>query len=220
MPDGDSLNWKVRGKWSRTVLALVRSGTEVRLTADEAVKMFVKQCNEGKWKYLIVGIDAILARSLPLLAQEFGFSARSGVIQSIRDEVRSLVGSHTGECAKWMISATSRCVENLAESPRSIDRQGVRRELLASVVEGLLDNRVLQPVRQDLLKELGRDQSEQYFYEQGLRDATRRQAANLVSSFFNSADETPVRSPNRSVPLRATDYARLGESLTVLEGAL
>lgn len=218
MPDGDSLNWKVRGRGSRRVLALVRSGTDVRLIADEAVKMFVQQSNEGKWKYLIVGIDAILSRSLPLLAQESGFSARSGIIQSIRDEVRSLVGAHSGECAKWMISAATRCVENLAESPRSIDRQGVRRELLASVVEGLLDNRVLQPVRQDLLKEIWRDRSEQYFYEQGLRDATRPQAAKLVGSFFNSSEDSPVRSPNRSVPLRPTDYSRLSESLTVLGG--
>lgn len=220
MPDGDSLNWKVRGRGSRKVLALIRSGADVRLIADEALKMFVKQANDGKWKHLIVGIDTILFDSLPLLARASGFSDRSQIIQSIRDEVRSLVGAHWGECAKWMISATARCVENLAESSRSLDRQYVRRELVASVVEGLLDNRVLHPIRQDVQKELGRDQSEQNAYEKDIRDATRQQAFKLVSSLFSAFDEAPVRSPIRSVPLRVTDFARLGESLTVLEGAL
>ena len=50
MPDGDSLNWKVRGKGSRKVLSLVRSGADCGLVADEAIRMFVAQTNHGDWK--------------------------------------------------------------------------------------------------------------------------------------------------------------------------
>lgn len=50
MPDGDSLNWKVRGTGSRRVLALVRSGTDCKLVTDAAVQMFAKQANKGRWK--------------------------------------------------------------------------------------------------------------------------------------------------------------------------
>jgi len=219
VPDGDSLNWKVCGKWSRRVLALVRSGADVQLIADEAVRMFVKQSNDGNWKHLVLGIDAIFARWLPLLRQEQGFSSRSGIIHLIHEQVRSLVATHSGDCATWLIAAASRCVNNVSESPRILGQQEIRRELLSSLVEGLLDNRVLHPVRQDLMKELGRDRSEQYLYEQSLRDAMRAQAAKLASSVFTSSADTPVRTPNRSVPLRTTDYSRLGESMPVLGGA-
>lgn len=217
MPDGDSLNWKVRGKGSRSVLALVRSGVDIRLTADEAIKMFVKQSNDGNWKILMIRIEAILLRLLPTVAKESGFSTESRIIKLIENEVASIVGVSSRGCAKWMVSAVLRCVENIASTNLKFDRREVRRELLSSVAEGLVDNRVLHPIRPDLLKELGRGKREQYDYEQDLLGEVRRRAEMLVDEFFNTPPELSVRPPNRSVPLRATDYARLAEPLTVLE---
>lgn len=69
MPDGDSLNWRVRGTGSRRVLALLRSGTDCKLVTDAAVQMFAKQANKGRWKPAERAYDALEARCAPLTRQ-------------------------------------------------------------------------------------------------------------------------------------------------------
>ena len=96
----------------------------------------------------------------------------------------------------------------------------IRGELMSALCQSLIDFRVLQPARQDLAKESGRDRSEQFALEQDLLNAAGREGARLVPAFLSGRANARICTPRRTIRKRETNHSRLSESLPVLEGAL
>ena len=90
MPDGDSLNWKVRGKNSRRVLGLVRSGADPGLVGQEAARMLVNQAKAGDWIAAIRAVAAIMVR-------EFDLESIQDSARRIDESVRLVVHEHRGD---------------------------------------------------------------------------------------------------------------------------
>lgn len=214
MPDGDSLNWKVRGRRSRVVVGLVRSGADPRLVGQESARMLIFQANENNWKPLIREVGMLLSDGRIALRNPEGFSARSARTEEICDGIQGVIDDHGDGSARWMFAPARRALLSSDASGHS----QVRSELMASLNEALLDHRVLQPVRPDLTREKGWSRREQFAFEQELKAAARSEGAKLVRTFFDGPPDTAVRMPARAVPLRTTDLDRLNESLTVLGG--
>ena len=220
MPDGDSLNWKVRGKRSRIVLSLVRSGADPCLVGQEAARMLVSQANEKNWKPVIRRIAGLMPEGIRALRSTEGFGSHSEKIDQICEGIQAAIDGCSDGSAGWMLSASRRAICALDDAPSAPDSGQVRQELMSSLAAGLLDQRVLQPVRQDLAREAGRDRSEQFAFEHEVIDSTRSEGARLVGTFFNAPPDAAVRTPVRTVPVKITDLDRLSEPLTVLGGLL
>ncbi len=213
MPDGDSLNWKIRGKGSRRVLSLVRTGADSKLIGQEACRMLVAQARSGGWKGPIREVAQILERGL-----ESTFGAAT--IKGLRDQARQVVREHHGDRIDWIIPAVDRALCKLESLPENPNRADIQRELMSAVCQGLVDHRVLQPARQEITTEASRERSEQMIFESEILDAVGREGRRLVDTFLNAEEDSVVRAPRRTIQKRETDAARLNEPLTVIGGAM
>jgi hypothetical protein len=154
MPDGDSLNWKVRGKNSRRVLGLVRSGADPRLIGQEAGRMLVNQAKAGAWIAPIRDVTAIVVA-------EFDPESIQDSARRIRESAGQVVREHRGDGVGWMLPAVERTVSMLERKGHSPTEADIRGEFMSAACQSLIDHRVLQPARQEIAKESGRDRSEQ-----------------------------------------------------------
>jgi len=213
MPDGDSLNWKIRGRNSRRVLGLVRSGADPQLVGQEAGRMLVKQAKAGAWIAPIRDVAAIVVAEFD--PESFQDSARR-----IRESAGQVVREHRGDSVGWMLPAVDRTVSMLERKGHSPTEADIRGEFMSAACQSLIDHRVLQPARQEIAKESGRDRSEQIAFEQELLNAAGREGARLAPTFLSGRADSPVRTPRRTIRKRETDLSRLSESLPVLGGAL
>lgn len=218
MPDGDSLNWKVRGTGSRRVLALVRSGTECKLVTDAAVQMFAKQASEGRWKPAIREMADVLYSSLQQISPEQNFTRRAQVFDLTSRRLGGIVQNHSGDGMQIIKSAAERAFGELEDRCAPPTRQAVEEALLGQSARAVLDHRVLQPTRETVAKESQRDSSEQISYERELLSGVEEGARRLHRAFFAEADPIAVRTPARRVPKKETNLERLGDVLTVLPG--
>jgi hypothetical protein len=215
MPDGDSLNWKVRGKGSRRVLSLVRSGAHSGIVADEALRMFVKQMNAGHWKPAICEMAEMLGTALKQIPPGADFAKRADVFDSFSKRVERLAAGASDDI-RILVRAATNAFGSLEESNALPDADAVQRELLSNAARAVLDNRVLQPTRDEVAREWHRDTSEQICYERDLLSKVGEQGKRLQSAVFGDQDARPIRTPPRSVPQKDTTLERLGESLTVI----
>jgi len=218
MPDGDSLNWKVRGTGSRRVLALVRSGTDYKLVTDAAVQMFAKQANKGRWKPAMREMADALDSSLRQTAPDANFTKRAQVFDSLSRRLSSIAQNHSDEGIQILERAAERTFGALEERGAPLTRQAIEEELLCHSVRAVVDHRVLQPTRDEIARESQRDSSEQVCYERELLSSIGQDARRLHRTFFASLDPVAVRTPARRVPKKETTLERLGETLTVLPG--
>ena len=216
MPDGDSLNWKVRGKGSRRVLSLVRSGADSALVADEALRMFVKQMNAGQWKGAIREMADVLGSALNQLSPEADFAKRADVFDSFSKRIDRMTAGVGDDSVRILGRAAVGAFGALEESNASLDADTVQRELLSNAARAVLDHRVLQPTRDEVARECHRDTSEQVWYERDLLSRVGEEGKRLQSAVFGEHDTRPVRTPRRSVPKKDTTLERLAESLPVL----
>ena len=143
MPDGDSLNWKVRGRNSRRLLGLVRSGADPRLIGQEAGRMLVNQAKAGAWIAPIRDVAAIVVAEFD--PESIQVSARR-----IRESAGQVIREHRGDGIGWMLPAVRsvRCPclnakVNLRQKLTSAANSCRQRAKTSS------DHRVLQPARQE-----------------------------------------------------------------------
>jgi hypothetical protein len=94
MPDGDSLDWKVRGTGSRRVLALVRSGADVQLVAERAIWMFATQASEGGWKPAILEMTDAVCHALQQLPAYPTFTESARVFDSLGKRLNRVAMEH------------------------------------------------------------------------------------------------------------------------------
>lgn len=168
MPDGDSLNWKVRGTGSGRVLALVRSGTDCKLVTDAAVQMFANQANKGRWKPAIQDMADAVDSSLQQISPEAGFEKRAQVFDSLTRRLSSIARSHPDDGIHILERAAERTFGALEGRCAPLTRQGIEEELLCQSARAVVDHRVLQPTRDEVARESQRDSSEQACYEREL----------------------------------------------------
>ena len=211
MPDGDSLNWKVRGKGSRTVLSLIRSGADLVLTSQQAGRMLVAQARQGGWKPPLRHLATVLERKFA--AQE---SERR--CEPYLRTVERIVRNHWGDPIDWIIPAVRKAVYRLEAFGTSTDSAEVKKVLMSEACQALVDHRVLQPIRQELMKEFHRDKCEQLAHESELLHVVGLAGEDLVKTFLESEEAQDLRAPRRTVRKRVTDSQRLSEPLKVLEG--
>ena len=216
MPDGDSLNWKVRGKGSRRVLSLVRSGADSGLVADEALRMFVKQMNAGRWKPAMRQMVNARGAALKQLPPNADFAKQADVFDSFSKRVDQVAAGCADDSVRILERAAISAFGALEESSTPPTAHVIERELLSNSVRALLDNRVLQPTRDEVARESHRDTSEQVCYERELLSKVGEEGKRLHSAVFAEEDARPIRAPRRSVPQKDTTIERLGESLEVL----
>jgi hypothetical protein len=216
MPDGDSLNWKVRGTGSRRVLGLVRSGADCRLVAGEALRMFVKQANEGSWKPAIHDLAGALESALSQVPPDADFAKRADVFDGLSRRINRIVTGYADEGVMILGRAAERAFGALEESSGPLTAESVEQELLSHSVRALVDHRVLQPTRDDVAREAHRDSSEQVCYERELLSAVGEEGKRLHRTVFANSDKSGVRTPRRSVPPKETTMDRLREGLPVL----
>jgi hypothetical protein len=218
MPDGDSLNWKVRGTGSRRVLALVRSGADRKLVADAAVQMFAKQANKGRWKPAIREMEDALGSSLQRMPPEANFTKRAQIFDSLSRRLSNIAQNHSDDGVQILARAAERTFDALEDHCAPLTPQAIEEELLCQAARAVVDHRVLQPTRDEVARESERDSSEQVCYERDLLSNIGQEARRLRRTFFESPDPIAVRTPTRRVPKKETTLARLGETLTVLPG--
>ena len=216
MPDGDSLNWKVRGKGSRKVLSLVRSGADCGLVADEAIRMFVAQTNHGDWKPAMRELGALLCTALSQIPQNADFTQRASICAAFSRRVEWVVNRHadSGVCILGRAAVWAFC--GLEERGVPATNQAAKEELLVCAARSVLDHRVLQPTRTEVAREINRSSSEQTSFERDLFMKVGEQATRLHHSIFVETDVKAVRTPSRSVPKRETNVERLSEVVAVL----
>src|SRR5260370_1796862 len=160
MPDGDRLNWKVRGVGSRRVLALLRSGTECQTVTDAAIQMFAKQAHKGRWKPAIREIAEILHSSIQQIPPKADFTKRAQVFDSFSRRLRSTARNHSDDGIATLEGAGERTFGALEYESNRVTRQAIEEELLCQSVRAVIDYRVLQPTRDEIARELQRDSSE------------------------------------------------------------
>jgi hypothetical protein len=218
MPDGDSLNWRVRGIGSRRVLALVRSGTECKLIADAAVQMFAKQANKGRWGPALREMADALYSSLQQIPPGATFTKRAQVFDSLSKRLGSIAQNHSDDGVQILERATLRAFDALEDCGAPLTRQAIEEELLCQSARAVVDHRVLQPTRDEIARESQRDSAEQFRYERELQSSIGHDARRLRRTFFESPDPIAIRTPARRVPKKETTLERLGDVLTVLPG--
>ena len=218
MPDGDSLNWKVRGTGSRRLLALVRSGTDCQLVSDAAVQMFAKQANKGRWKPAIREMADALDFSLQQISPEADFTKRAHIFNSLCRRLSSIVQNYSDNGAQILERAAERAFGALEDRGGPVSRQVIEEELLCQSARAVVDHRVFQPTRDEVARESQRDSSEQVEYERELLSSIGQAARRLHRTFFASVDPVAVRTPPRRVRKKETTLQRLSESLPVLPG--
>jgi hypothetical protein len=218
MPDGDSLNWKVRGTGSRRVLALMRSGADRKLVTDEVVKMFAKQANKGRWKPAIREMAGVLDSSLQRIPPGANLTKRTQIFDSLSRRLGSIAQNHSDDGVQILARAAERAFGALEDRCAPLTRQAIEQELLRQSVTAVVDHRVLQPTRDEIARESRRDSSEQISYERELNASIEQNARRLHPAFFARPDSVAVRTPARRVPKKETTLERLGEALTVLPG--
>lgn len=218
MPDGDSLNWKVRGVGSQRVLALVRSGTEPGLVADAAVQMFAKQAHRGRWRPAMKEIADALDSSVRQISADTDFTKRAQIFHSFSQRLDSIARTHSDDGIAILQRGAERAFGTLEERSQVVDRQIIEEELLSQAAGALVDRRVLQPTRDEIARESQRDSSEQMCYEHELLAHIGNEAKRLHRSFFETTDPVAVRTPRRRVPKKATTIERLAEALPVYPG--
>ena len=187
MPDGDSLNWKVRGTGSRRVLALVRSGTERELVTDAAVQMFAKQANRGRWKPAIREMADALDSSLQQIPPDANFSKRAQVFDSLSRCLGSIAQNHADDGIQILERAAERTFGALEDRCVPLTRQAIEEELLCQSARAVVDHRVLQPTRDEIARESQRDSSEQVCYEQELLSSIRARRETATSHFLRES---------------------------------
>ncbi len=216
MPDGDSLNWKVRGKGSRRVLSLVRSGADSGVVADEALRMFVKQMNAGRWKPAMRDIADTLNAALNQIPPDADFAKRADVFDSFSKRIERVAAAAADDSVQILGRAAISTFGVLEESCIPATPEAIERELLSNSVRALLDHRVLQPTREEVARESHRDASEQVCYERELLSKAGEEGKRFRSAVFAEQNARPIRAPRRSVPQKETTIERLGEALPVL----
>ena len=162
MPDGDCLNWKVRGTGSRRVLALVRSGTACNLVTDAAIQMFAKQANKGHWKPAIREMADILHASLQWISPGADFTRRAQVFARLSSGLRSIARNHSDDGIPILERATERAFGALEDRVATLSRQDIEKELLCQSARAVVDHRVLQPTRDEVAREAQRDSSSKW----------------------------------------------------------
>lgn len=218
MPDGDSLNWKVRGTGSRRVLALVRSGADCKLVTDAAVQMFAKQAKKGRWKPALREMADALDSSLQQIPPEADFAKENQIFDSLSRRLSSIAQNHPDDGIQILARAAERTFCALEGHRTPLTRQTIEEELLCQSARAVVDHRVLQPTRDEIARESQRDSSEQLCYERELSSSIGQEAKRLHRTFFGSLGPVAVRTPARRVPKKETTLERLGEVLTVLPG--
>lgn len=216
MPDGDSLNWKVRGKGSRRVLNLVRSGADSGLVADEALRMFVKQMNAGRWKPTMREMADTLGAALKQIPPDADFAKRADVFDSFSKRLDRIAAACTDDSVRILGRAAISTFGALEESCSPASTDAIEQEFLSASARALLDHRVLQPTRNEIARESQRDSSEQVCYERELLSKVGEEGKRLRSAVFSEQNARPVRAPRRSVPHKDTTIERLREPLQVL----
>ncbi|MFZ0589629.1 MAG: hypothetical protein WAM39_04050 [Bryobacteraceae bacterium] len=218
MPDGDSLNWKVRGIGSRRVLVLARSGTDCQLVSHAAVQMFARQASKGCWKPAIREMAEALDLSLQQISPEANFTKRAHIFDSLSRRLSGIVQNYSDDGIRILERAAERTFGALEDRGGPLTKQAIEEELLCQSARAVVDHRVLQPTRVEIARECQRDLSEQVSYERELLSNIGQDARRLHRTFFVSVDPAVVRTPPRRVPKKETTLQRLSESLTVLPG--
>jgi hypothetical protein len=220
MPDGDQLNWKVRGQGSRRVLGLVRSGACFALVADEVVRMFVRHANAGNWKLVMRdmanAIGVALKQSNQHLTREADFARRAAAFDLLSRRLERIVAAFSDDSVWILVRAAIRTFGALEGRDTPATVSGIEQEFLSKSMCALLEARVLQPTRDELAREAHRSACEQNLYERELFLKVGEMGKLLQAAMFGEQNGRPIRAPRRSVPRKATTLERLGESLSVL----
>ena len=219
MPDGDRLDWKVQGKGSRRVLRLLQNGLDEELVADGALRMFVDQVNDGRWKPVFRQVVGILDNTL---AEPHACEVGSEQIDSflrLTNEIEAVVSNHGDRALAPLIRAAQRVFHSLRDGGGPIEVAEIRTRFLCEAAVTLLDHCVLQPTRQELSRRLNLSRDEQAYFESRVFEKMRNGTTRLCDSFFASPREL-VRAPRRLRPKRSTDLERLHEPLPVVGGHL
>jgi hypothetical protein len=157
-----------------------------------------------------------LGASLRRLAPDADFAKRAAVFDLCSRRVDRIAESCPDDGARILGLAAFRTFCALEESATPAADDAIDREFLSNAVRSLLDHGVLQPTRDEVMREKHWDNSEQICYERELLSRVGEEGKRLQSAVFAERGARPIRAPRRSVPQKGTTLERLGESLPVL----
>jgi hypothetical protein len=196
----------------------VRSGADIQLVADCAIRTFAAQATEGGWKPAILEMSEAVGRALERLPTNPTETESARVFDYLEKHLDRIASDHPDSGVKILKQAAENAFTVLEEAsiPFSWDR--VQKEVLGQAARSLTDQRVLHPTRDEIARECNRDGTEQCCYEREVLGAVVRAASRLQGTVFSGSDPIRVRTPARQSPYRETTAERLLDTLAVLPG--
>lgn len=208
MPDGDCLNWKLRGPGSRILVDLARSGADPLLLVDQGVRSFTCHLNERQVdRYLHEVAECVYSASQKMSSVD--------VSESLRSELRILESQFGTAEGAITTGAAERVFLRFREERGSPTLETVQEECLTECAKRLIEEHALLPAREILRREGGRDTAEQLKWEARLLEDIGERTRRMRQSVFDPSGK-PIRAPKRQFEPRATTMESLHEPVPTL----
>lgn len=217
MPDGDRFSWSVRGKGSRVLLNLARSGAEPSLVADQGARVVTAHLNEPSVRTVLPDALQIIAGALPRFETDASIDPRSS--SSVRLELREARARSGNDAAAALTTRSAEQVYlRLSASGRAISQTELKQEIRKGITTAVLEHSVFASARAEIALKSCRSPAEELAWEEQLSIEVAERLDPTFNKVFDKTSAGNIRAPRRRTAKQDFTVERLNRALpTVIQ---